>query len=112
MLDSLKKAVSGATDAVTSAVKGTATKAATAVAGKVMETEWGMNKMMEELEKLPMPPQAKVMFKKIMENKPELLMKIAKETQELVTAGKNQMSASQSVMMKYQKELREAMMGK
>ena len=59
MLDSLKKAAKGAAGAVTGAIKGTATKAATAVAGKVMQTEWGANKLKEELAKMPIPPQAK-----------------------------------------------------
>jgi hypothetical protein len=112
MLDAIKKAASNAAGAVTDAVKGTATKAATAVAGKVLETEWGMNKLKEELAKMPIPPQAKMMFTKIIENKPELLMKIFKEIQEEVSKGKNQMQAGQSVMMKYQSELRDAMLGK
>lgn len=101
MLGSLKNSVKGA-------VSGVATK----VAGKLSQTEWGKEALRKEIEKMPMPPQAKQMFLKILDNKPELLMKIAEETQELVKAGKNQMSASQSVMMKYQKELREAMMGR
>jgi hypothetical protein len=97
---------------ITDAIKGGATKAATAVASKVAQTEWGANKLKEELAKMPIPPQAKMMFTKIIENKPELLMKIAKETEELMKSGKNQMAASQAVMAKYQQELRDAMMGK
>lgn len=114
MLDELKKAASNAAGAVTGAIKGTAVKAGTAIAGKIAETEWGKKKMMEELDKMPMPPQAKQMFKKLMdsENGFELLTKISKETEELIKSGKNQMSASQSVMMKYQKDLRDAMLGK
>lgn len=101
MLDSFKKSVKGA-------VSGAATK----VAGKLSQTEWGKEALKKEIEKMPLPPQAKQMFLKILENKPDLLMKISEETQELMKAGKNQMAASQSVMMKYQKELREAMLGK
>jgi hypothetical protein len=112
MIDSIKKAVSKATGSVTGAIKGTATKAATAVAGKVMETEWGMNKLKEELAKMPMPPQAKMMFTKLIENSPELLIKIFKEIQSEVSKGKNQMQAGQAIMVKYQKEIRDAIMGK
>jgi uncharacterized protein YqgV (UPF0045/DUF77 family) len=88
---------------ITNAIKGTATKAATAVAGKVMETEWGINKLKEELSKMPIPPQAKMMFTKLIENNPDLLMKVFKEIQEEVSKGKNQMQAGQAIMMKYQK---------
>lgn len=101
MLDSLKNKI-----------KGAATGVATNIAGKLAQTEWGMEALKKEIEKMPLPPQAKQMFMKVIENDPELLMKIANETQELMAAGKNQMAASQSVMMKYQKELRAAMMGK
>lgn len=101
MLDSFKKSVKGA-------VSGAATK----VAGKLAKTEWGIEALKKEIDKMPMPENAKQMFRKVLENKPELLMKIAEETQELVSKGKNQMAAGQSVMMKYQKELRDAIQGK
>lgn len=101
MLDGLKKSI-----------KGAVTGAATKVAGKVAQTSWGMDMLKKEIEKMPLPPQAKQMFLKLVENKPELLTKIAEETQELISKGKNQMAASQQVMMKYQNEIRDAIMGK
>jgi len=101
MLDNLKKKIQGA-------VSGTATK----VASKIAQTSWGAEALKKEIEKMPLPPQAKAMFMKLIENRPDLLQKISEETQELIKQGKNQMSASQTVMMKYQKEIREAVMGK
>lgn len=101
MLDGFKKTI-----------KGAVTGAATKVAGKIAQTTWGIEALKKEIEKLPMPPQAKQMFMKVLENRPELLQKIAQETEVLVKSGKNQMAAGQQVMMKYQKELREAMQGK
>lgn len=97
---------------ITNAVKGVVTGAVTAVAGKVAETSWGKEALKKEIEKMPMPPQAKQMFLKLVENRPDLLTKIAEETQVLIASGKNQMSASQSVMMKYQQEIRAAITGK
>lgn len=107
MLDGLKKAVSGAVGGAVSAVKG---KVASTVVNTALKTDWGVNKLKEELAKMPIPPQAKMMFTKIIENKPELLMKIFQEIQDEVAKGKNQMQAGQSIMMKYQKELRDAIM--
>ena len=101
MLDGLKKSI-----------KGAVTGAATKVAGKIAQTSWGVEALKKEIEKMPMPPQAKQMFLKVLENRPDLLQKIAEETQALVATGKNQMSAGQTVMMKYQKELRDAVQGK
>lgn len=97
---------------ITDAVKGAVSGAATKVAGKIAQTEWGMEALKKEIEKMPIPPQAKAMFMKLIENKPELLTKIAEETQALIKSGKNQMAASQTVMMKYQKEIRDAIQGK
>ena len=108
MLDGLKKAVSGVGIAVSGAVSGVKAKVASTVVNQAMKTDWGVNKLKEELAKMPIPPQAKMMFTKIIENKPELLMKIFQEIQDAVAAGKNQMQAGQSVMMKYQNELKEA----
>ena len=105
MLDGLKKAASG----VVNAVKG---KVASTVVNAALKTDWGVDKLKAELAKMPIPPQAKMMFTKIIENKPELLMKIFQEIQDAVAAGKNQMQAGQSVMMKYQNELRDAMTAK
>ena len=82
------------------------------IASKVAQTSWGKDALLKEIDKMPLPPQAKQMFKKIVENKPELLTMIAEETQALMAAGKNQMAASQAVMQKYQNEIRDAMMGK
>lgn len=103
MLDGLKKSI-----------KGAVTGAATKVAGKIAQTSWGIEAIKSQIEKMPMPPQAKQMFLKIMEHPrgQELMMKIAQETEALVASGKNQMAASQAVMMKYQQELRDIMMGK
>ena len=103
MLDGLKKAVAGAVSSVK-------TKVATTAVNAALKTDWGVDKLKAELAKMPIPPQAKAMFTKIIENKPELLMKIFQEIQDEVAKGKNQMQAGQSVMMKYQKELRDAMM--
>jgi sigma54-dependent transcription regulator len=93
-------------------IKGAVTGAATKVAAKVAQTSWGMDMLKKEIEKLPMPPQAKQMFLKLIETRPDLLQKIAEETQELMNQGKNQMAASQAVMMKYQNEIRDALLGK
>lgn len=93
---------------IKNAVQGAATK----VASKVAQTEWGMEQLKKEIEKLPMPPQAKQMFLMLIEKRPDLLTKIAKETEELMKQGKNQMAASQAVMMKYQNEIRDALQGK
>lgn len=101
MLDGLKKSIKGA-------VQGTATK----VASKIAQTEWGKEKMIEEMNKLAIPPQAKQMFVKLIENRPDLLQKIAEETESLMKQGKNQMAASQAVMQKYQNEIRQAITGK
>ena len=93
-------------------IKGAVTGTATKVASKIAQTQWGMEQLKKELDKMPLPPQAKMMFAKLIENRPDLLQKIAQETEELMKQGKNQMAASQQVMMKYQKEIREAIMGK
>jgi hypothetical protein len=66
--------------------------------------------MKSQLEKAPMPAEQKKMFLKLLDTNPDLLMKIAKETEEEMKKGKTQIAAGQSVMMKYQKELRAAMM--
>ncbi len=112
MLDGLKKAVSGVGSAVGGVIQGAKAKVASTVVNAALKTDWGVDKLKAELAKMPIPPQAKMMFTKIIENKPELLMKIFQEIQDLVATGKNQMQAGQSVMMKYQNELRDAMQGK
>ncbi len=90
-------------------IKGVFKKAGVAVAKKVATTEFGIAKMKEEMAKMPIPPQMKMMFTKLLDNNPELLFKIQEEIQDLISKGKNQMAASQSVMTKYQNELRAAM---
>jgi uncharacterized spore protein YtfJ len=65
--------------------------------------------MKSQLAKLPLPADQKKMFEKLLDTKPELLMKIAQEIQEEMKGGKTQLAASQSVMLKHRKELAEAM---
>ena len=79
------------------------------IGNKVAQTSMGKEAIKKELDKMPLPPHAKAMFMKIIENRPELLAKIAEETDTLIKQGKSQMQASQSVMMKYKKELQDAM---
>ncbi len=90
-------------------IKGAFKKVGVAVAKKVATTDFGIRKMKEEMAKMPIPPQMKMMFTKLLDNNPELLFKIQEEIQDLISKGKNQMAASQSVMTKYQQELRDAM---
>ena len=52
-----------------------------------------------------LPEDQKEMIKKLVEVDPQLFEKIAKETQELIKAGKPEMYASFEIMKKYQKEL-------
>ncbi|MFO0743698.1 MAG: hypothetical protein U0469_01430 [Candidatus Paceibacterota bacterium] len=54
-----------------------------------------------------LPEDQKEMIQKLVEVDPKLFEKIAKETQELVKAGKPEMYAGFEVMKKYQKELQE-----
>jgi hypothetical protein len=72
-------------------------------------SDGGASVIDEQLNKMGVPPQFKEMFKKLMQNKPELLMKIAQETEAAMKGGMSQIAAAQSVMMKYQKDLRDAM---
>jgi hypothetical protein len=62
-----------------------------------------------QLAKVPLPTAQKQMFERLLDTKPELLMKIAEEIQEEIKKGKSQLAASQSVMLKYRTELAEAM---
>ncbi len=59
-----------------------------------------------------MPKEQAQMLETLLEKNPELLMKMAEETQALVKQGKNQMVAMMEVGKKYQKELQAALMGK
>jgi ribosomal protein S25 len=54
-----------------------------------------------------LPEDQKEMIQKLVEVDPKLFEKIAKETQELVKAGKPEMYASFEIMKKYQAELQE-----
>ncbi|MBP9765747.1 MAG: hypothetical protein KBD12_00740 [Candidatus Pacebacteria bacterium] len=54
-----------------------------------------------------LPEDQKEMIQKLVEVDPKLFEKIAKETQELVKAGKPEMYASFEIMKKYQSELQE-----
>ena len=54
-----------------------------------------------------LPEDQKEMIRKLVEVDPALFEKIAKETQELVKAGKPEMYASFEVMKKYQAQLQE-----
>lgn len=67
-----------------------------------------MKKMMQSQLK-NMPKDQAEMLTSMVEKNPELFMKIAKETQELVKGGRDQMSAMMEVGKKYQKELQQLM---
>ena len=54
-----------------------------------------------------LPEDQKEMINTLVNQDPKLFEKIAKETQELIKAGKPEMYASFEVMKKYQKELQE-----
>ena len=54
-----------------------------------------------------LPEDQKEMIQKLVEVDPALFEKIAKETQELIKAGKPEMYASFEVMKKYQAQLQE-----
>lgn len=54
-----------------------------------------------------LPEDQKEMINALVSQDPELFEKIAKETKELVKAGKPEMYASFEIMKKYQKELQE-----
>lgn len=56
-----------------------------------------------------MPKDQQEMVMKIIEKNPAIFEKIAKETKELIDAGKPEMYATFEVMQKYQKELQEAL---
>ncbi len=56
-----------------------------------------------------MPKDQADMLAAMVEKDPELFMKIAKETQELVKGGKDQMNAMMEVSKKYRNELAQLM---
>jgi transcription elongation factor GreA-like protein len=64
-----------------------------------------MKKMMErQMQGVPKEEQEKMM--KLVEDNPDLFQKIAVEVQEKMKQGKDQMAATQEVVMKYQDELK------
>ena len=59
-----------------------------------------------------MPPEQRQMFELILEKDPELLIKMAEETQALIKEGKDQMVAMMEVGKKYQSQLQALLMNK
>lgn len=67
-------------------------------------------KKMAERQLKDMPPQQRDMIMKLLENNPDLFMKMSKEVEHKIKVeGKDQMLAMMEVGKKYQKELKEAM---
>lgn len=67
-----------------------------------------MKKMLKsQLKNVPAAEQERLLS--AFEKNPQLFEKIAKEVQEKVKQGKNQMSATMEVAKKYQKELKDAL---
>ena len=65
-----------------------------------------MKKMLKsQLKGVPEVEQEKIL--KVVSENPELFTKIAKEIQEKIKAGQDQMSASMAVMSQYQNELKD-----
>ena len=58
-----------------------------------------------------MPEDQKAMMMNMIEKNPGLFEKIAKETKDLVDAGKPEMYATFEIMQKYQKEMQEILKG-
>lgn len=67
-----------------------------------------MKKMLERQLKSA-PAEQREMIMSLLENNPELFEKIAKEMQDEMKSGKNQMAAAMKVMPKYQAEIQKAM---
>lgn len=73
-----------------------------------MLKEFFLKKMVaSQLKNMPQDQQDKIMG--LIEKNPDLFMKIAKETQEKVKGGKDQMLAMMEVSKKYQAELKKAL---
>ncbi len=73
-----------------------------------MIKEFFLKRMMQsQLKNMPKDQQEKVMH--LIEKNPDLFMKIAKETQEKVKSGKDQMAAMMEVSKKHQAELKKAL---
>ena len=67
-------------------------------------------KKMAERQLKDMPPEQQEMIRTLLENNPELFMKMSKEVEHKVKKeGKDQMLAMMEVGKKYQKELKEAL---
>ncbi len=75
--------------------------------GKKMKDKAMSVAMKRQLKK--MDPAQRQMFEVLMENNPELLEKIAKESQALIKGGDSEMAAMMKVGKKYQGELAKAM---
>ena len=70
--------------------------------------EFFLKKMVQsQLKNMPKEQQEQVMT--LIEKNPDLFMKIAKETQEKIKGGKDQMLAMMEVSKKYQSELKKAL---
>ncbi len=73
-----------------------------------MMKEFFLKKMVQsQLKNMPKEQQEQVMT--LIEKNPDLFMKIAKETQEKIKGGKDQMLAMMEVSKKYQSELKKAL---
>jgi len=69
-------------------------------------------KKMAEKQLKNMPPEQQEMITKLLENNPDLFVKMSKEVEHKVKKeGKDQMLAMMEVGKKYQKELKEALQG-
>lgn len=75
--------------------------------GKKMKDKAVSIAMHKQLKK--MDPAQRQMFEVLMQNNPELLEKIAKESQILIKGGETEMSAMMKIGKKYQNELAKAM---
>jgi len=75
---------------------------------KHMFKKFLLKKMMKSQLK-DMPKDQADMLMGMVEKNPDLFMKIAKETQELIKEGKDQMVATMEVSKKYEKELQQMM---
>ena len=53
-----------------------------------------------------MPPEQRALIEKLIDEKPELLMKVAQEVQTLIESGKNQQDALIAVSKKYESEFK------
>lgn len=75
-----------------------------------MIKEFFLKKMVQSQLK-NMPKEQQEIVTRLLEKNPDLFMKIAKETQDKVKGGKDQMLAMMEVSKKYQSELKKALEG-